>query len=62
MMLMLQIRDIAVALRIGLAFGKVDKTPTPSAPAEAPASVSDTPSPQPKPYPVGFTRNAEDES
>ncbi|UIW13251.2 hypothetical protein SEA_WARDA_69 [Arthrobacter phage Warda] len=57
MMLMLQIRDIAVALKIGLHFGKVDKTPTAPAEAEAPASASDTPTPQRKRYPVGFTRN-----
>ncbi|UIW13324.1 hypothetical protein SEA_CREWMATE_73 [Arthrobacter phage Crewmate] len=57
MMLMLQIRDIAVALKIGLHFGKVDHTPTPPAQDEAPASASDTPSPSPRRYPVGFSRN-----
>lgn len=57
MLLMLQIRDIAVALKIGLHFGKVDKTPTPPADKAPTPSASETPTPQPKRYPVGFTRN-----
>ncbi|WNN94025.1 hypothetical protein SEA_NITRO_69 [Arthrobacter phage Nitro] len=57
MLLMLQIRDIAVALKIGLHFGRVDKTPTSAAESDPSASAEATPSPQPKRYPVGFTRN-----
>lgn len=57
MMLMLQIRDIAVALKIGLHFGRVDKTPTPRAQDGPPASQEQPPTPSPKRPPVGFTRN-----
>lgn len=56
MMLMLQIRDIAVALRIGLHFGRVDKAPA-TAPDEAPASVQETPLPSPRKTPLGFQPN-----
>ncbi|UIW13482.1 hypothetical protein SEA_AMYEV_67 [Arthrobacter phage Amyev] len=59
MLLMLQIRDIAVALRIGLALGRVGKTPTPDAQNDPPASAEEPPCPAPKRYPVGFQRNGE---
>ncbi|WGH21140.1 hypothetical protein SEA_CASSIA_67 [Arthrobacter phage Cassia] len=56
MMLMLQIRDIAVALKIGLHFGRVDKAPA-SAPGNPPASVQEGPLPSPRKTPVGFAPN-----
>lgn len=56
MMMMLQIWDIAVALKIGLHFGRVDKAPA-SAQGEAPASVQEDPLPSPRKTPVGFAPN-----
>ncbi|QHB36652.1 hypothetical protein SEA_ADOLIN_70 [Arthrobacter phage Adolin] len=50
MTIVLQIRDYAVGLRVGLSFGRVQKeAPTPSPKQEAPAPVRKTP--------LGFQRN-----
>lgn len=50
MTIVIQFRDYAVGLRIGLSFGRVKK--------ETPASAPKPEAPAPKKRPVGFQRNA----
>lgn len=49
MTIVLQIRDYAVGLRIGLSFGRVKK--------EAPAPTPKPEAPAPRKSPLGFQRN-----